>query len=206
MRAHGLWLLSVLTCGGHPMAQAPVRPGIEVLLTDSVALLAGKRLALLTNQGGLDRQGRRDVDLLLAASRARPAALFAPPQLALAFSPEHGFRGGVDRPGLPDAIDSATGTPIYSLYTSPRAPNYSVLDSVDVVLIDLQDIGARYYTYPPTAVLLMRQAALRHKRVIVLDRPNPVGGALVQGNLRQMPASLDSIGSSLDILPLAMRH
>ena len=171
-----------------------------MLLTDSIHLIAGKRIALLTNQTGVDRAGRRDVDLLRSAGPG-PAAPFVLVQI---FSPEHGFRGVEDRPGLPDGSDSATGLPIYSLYTGSRPPNYAPLDRVDLLLIDLQDIGARYYTYPATAVLLMREAARRGKPVVVLDRPDPVGGELVQGNVRAAAAPLDSGG--LDFLPVPMRH
>ena len=122
-----------------------MRPGIEVLLSDSVGLIRGRRLGLLSNHTGLDRSGRRDVDALLAAGH-RVVALF---------SPEHGFRGTEDRMGLPDAVDSATRLPIYSLYGGSGAAELAVLDSLDVVLVDLQDIGARYYTYPATTASLM---------------------------------------------------
>src|SRR3989475_6949490 len=105
MRPHHLSLLGLLA-GVAPLA-AQVRPGIEVLLADSIHLVAGKRVALLTNQTGVDRQGRRDVDLLRSTAAV---------ELRLLFSPEHGFRGAEDRPGLPDGVDSATGLPIYSLY------------------------------------------------------------------------------------------
>jgi len=193
MRTHSLWLLGVMACRTPAPLPAQVRPGIEVLLSDSVRLLTGKRLGLVTNQTGRDRAGRRDVDLLLAA---------APHSVAWLYSPEHGPRGTEDRPGLPDEVDSATGLPIYSLYTS--RPNYAPLDSIDLVLVDLQDIGARYYTYPSTAVLVLREAARRGKPVVVLDRPDPVGGDLVQGNVRVVPVPLDSGG--LDFLPLPMRH
>ena len=194
MRAHSLWLLSVLTCGGQ-LTQAPaVRPGIDVLFADSLHLVAGKRLGLLTNNTGVDRDGRRDVDLLVAYG-LRVRALF---------SPEHGFRGLEDRPGLPDGIDSATGIAIYSLFGGSRAAAGAALDSLDVVLIDLQDIGARYYTYPATATSLMRDAAARGKVVVVLDRPDPVGGVLVQGNTRA--AIGDPVNDFVGFLPVPMRH
>ena len=195
MRAHNLWLLGVIACTG-PAAPAPtqVRPGIEVLLGDSTHLIAGKRLALLTNHTGIDRAGRRDADVLIAAGH----------NLTALFSPEHGFRGQEDRPGLPDATDSATGLPIYSLYGGSRAAARAGLDSVDVLLVDLQDIGARYYTYVATAVSLIRDAGRRGKRVVVLDRPNPIGGDLVQGNVR---STLDDPDSALvGFLPNPMRH
>lgn len=192
MRAHGLWLLSVLTCGGQ--SPPPVRPGIEVLLSDSLRLVQGKRLGLLTNQTGVDAAGRRDVDRLLADGL----------RLVALFSPEHGFRGAEDRPGLPDAVDSATHLPIYSLFGGSRTAAARALDSLDVVLIDLQDIGARFYTYPATATTLMEEAAARGKRVVVLDRPDPVGGEAVQGNVR--PAIGDPVKDFVGFLPVPMRH
>ena len=195
MRAHHLvWLLVSVACA--PPTAAQVRPGIEVVVTDSAHLIAGKRLGLLTNHTGIDRQGRRDADVLIADGF----------QLTALFSPEHGFRGTEDRAGLPDGVDSATGLPIYSLYGGSRVAARAALDSVDVLLIDLQDIGARYYTYPATAASLMRDAARAGKRVIVLDRPDPVGGGGrdVQGNVRAQAANPDSV--LVGFLPIAMRH
>jgi uncharacterized protein YbbC (DUF1343 family) len=173
---------------------AQVRPGIEVLLTDSIHLVRGQRLGLLTNQTGVDRAGRRDADLLIAAGL----------RLSTLFSPEHGFRGAEDHPGLPDAVDSATGLPIYSLYGGSRPAARAALDSIDVLLVDLQDIGARYYTYAGTAASLMRDAAVRGKRVVVLDRPDPIGGELTQGAVRGAPGDPDS--DAVGFLPVPMRH
>ena len=184
-----------LACAAPPPTTAQVRPGIDVLLTDSVHLVRGKRLGLLTNHTGIDRQGRRDVDLLRTAHAAR---------LTVVFSPEHGFRGTEDRSGLPDGTDTATGLPIYSLYGGSRTTARAALDSLDVVLMDLQDIGARYYTYISTAAQLMRDAAGAGKRVIVLDRPNPIGGREVQGNVRARVGDPDS--AFVGFLPVAMRH
>lgn len=164
-------------------------------MTDSARLIAGKRLGLLSNHTGIDRQGRRDADLLLTAHGAR---------LTVLFSPEHGFRGTEDRPGLPDGQDSATGLPIYSLYGGSRSAARSALDSIDVLLIDLQDIGARFYTYIATATSLMRDAAGAGKRIIVLDRPDPIGGLAVQGNVRTRLGSPDSL--PVGFLPVPMRH
>jgi uncharacterized protein YbbC (DUF1343 family) len=195
MRAHHLSLLWLLACAGClGPASAQVRPGIEVLLTDSAHLVAGKRLGLLTNQTGVDRTGRRTVDLLAADAAVR---------LTLLFSPEHGFRGTEDRAGPAHAVDSASGLPIYNLYGPKHVPDARVLDSLDAVLIDLQDIGARYYTYVSTAVILMKRAAQHGTRVIVLDRPNPLGGESVQGNVRDSAASEASF---VGFLPIPMRH
>lgn len=165
------------------------------MLSDSAHLLAGKRLGLLTNHTGIDRQGRRDADRLRTTRDAR---------LTVLFSPEHGFRGTEDRSGLPDSRDSATGLPIYSLYGGSRSAARSALDSIDVLLIDLQDIGARYYTYIATATQLMRDAARGRKRVIVLDRPDPIGGVAVQGNVRATVGDPDS--AFVGFLPVAMRY
>jgi len=200
MRAHRLvWILLGIGCSGGTRVPSPaaaqVRPGIEVLLTDSAHLIAGKRLGLLSNHTGVDRQGRRDVDVLLGVQGAR---------LTVLFSPGHGFLGREDRMGLPDSRDSATGLPIYSLYGGSRSAAARALDSVDVVLIDLQDIGARYYTYIATAVQVMRDATRAGKRVIILDRPDPVGGTLVQGNVRATMGDPDSAFSGF--MPVPMRY
>ncbi len=184
----------MVACGGPPAGAAQVRPGIEVLLTDSIHLVRGRRLGLLTNQTGVDHAGRRDADLLTAAGL----------RLTTLFSPEHGFRGMEDRPGLPDSRDSATGLPIYSLYGGSRPTALAALDSIDVLLVDLQDIGARYYTYAATAASLMRDAAARGKRIVVLDRPDPIGGELVQGDVRGGLGDPDS--SPVGFLPVPMRH
>jgi len=183
---------ALLSACGIP-GRAQVRPGIEVLLADSMHLVRGQRVALLTNHTGVDRAGHRDADLLIAGGV----------QLKALFSPEHGYQGAEDREGLPDAIDSATGLPIYSLYSGKR-PNFSALDSVQVLLIDLQDIGGRYYTYVSSAAEMLGPAAARHVRVVVLDRPNPIGGLLVQGNTRQSTG--DPVRERVGFLPIPMRH
>lgn len=175
-------------------AAAQVRPGIDVVVTDSAHLLAGRRLGLLSNQTGVDRRGNRDVDVLRAHGF----------QVIALFSPEHGFQGREDRPDLPDAVDSATGLPIYSLYGGSAAKTHAALSSIDVLVIDLQDVGARYYTYPASATLLMRDATRVGKAVVVLDRPDPVGGDLVQGNVRPRIADPDT--AFVGFLPVPMRH
>ena len=200
MRAHRLvWILLGIGCSSGTRAPSPasaqVRPGIEVLLADSAHLIAGKRIGLLSNNTGVDHLGRRDVDLLRTAPGAR---------LTVLFSPEHGFLGKEDRSGLPDSRDSATGLPIYSLYGGSRTAARAAVDSVDVLLIDLQDIGARYYTYIATTVQLMRDATRAGKRVIVLDRPDPVGGTAVQGNVRARAGDPDSLFSGF--MPVPMRY
>jgi uncharacterized protein YbbC (DUF1343 family) len=168
-----------------------VRPGITVLLEDSVHLIRNRRIGLVTNQSGVDAQGVSDV------VRLRSADI----DLVALFSPEHGFRGVAD-PGalVASSKDSATGLPIYSLYGRTSAPTPEMLRDIDVMLVDLQDAGARYYTYLATTVEVMRAAANHRIPVLVLDRPNPIGG-LIQGNV------LDTAFSSMiGRLAVPMRH
>jgi uncharacterized protein YbbC (DUF1343 family) len=178
-----------------PQAQtaspARVRPGIDVLLSDSVRLVRGRRVGLVTNQAGVDSRGTSDV------TRLRDAGI----DLVALFSPEHGFRGAAD-PGaqVASSVDSATGLPIYSLYGASSAPTDAMLHGIDVMLVDLQDAGARYYTYLFTTVQVMRSATRMGLPVVVLDRPDPIGGA-VQGNVLD-PAFASTVG----YLAVPMRH
>lgn len=174
----------------HP-AGGPVLPGIDVLLRDSLHLVRGRRVGLVTNQTGVDARGVSDVTRLLGAG-VRLVALF---------SPEHGFRGTA-APGaaIASTVDSATGLPIYSLYGRATAPTDEMLQGVDLLLVDLQDAGARYYTYIGTTIDVMTAAARRHIPVVVLDRPDPIGGT-VQGNVLD-PAFASPVGR----LAVPMRH
>jgi uncharacterized protein YbbC (DUF1343 family) len=179
---------------GEPEARAvqeAVRPGIEVLLGDSAHLVRDRRVGLVTNQSGIDASGVSDVVRLQAAG-VRLVALF---------SPEHGFRGAAD-PGaaVASSVDSATGLPIYSLYGRTSAPTDEMLTGIDVLLVDLQDAGARYYTYITTTVDVMKAAAGKGIPVVVLDRPDPIGGA-VQGNVLE-EAHISTVGR----LRVPMRH
>lgn len=186
------WLgwLGLLGCVG-PSVGHPVRPGIEVLLTDSLHLLDGRRVGLLTNQTGVARDGTGDVELLLAAGV----------QLKALFSPEHGFRGVLDQSTVAHSTDSATGLPIYSLYGPTREPTPAMLSGIDVLVIDLQDIGSRTYTYLSTALLAMRAAGAAGRDVIVADRPNPLGGMMMQG-----PVLDSAFASFVGMVPVPQRH
>ncbi len=169
-----------------------VLPGIDVLLRDSLALIAGKRVGLVTNPSGITAAGASTIDRLAHAPGVRLVALFAP---------EHGIRGDAT-PGaaVADTVDAATGLPIYSLYGASRAPTAAELAGLDELIVDLQDVGARPYTYVSTTILAMRAAAAAGKRVIVLDRPDPIGCA-VQGPL------LDTAYASfIGMLPVPLRH
>jgi uncharacterized protein YbbC (DUF1343 family) len=200
MHVRSAWMvglgLGAAACGGGPgpevvPARRAARPGLEILLGDSAGLIAGKRVGLVTNQTGVDATGTSGVDRLRAAGV----------DLVALFSPEHGFRGNAD-PGeaVASTVDSATGLPIYSLYGRNRVPSDSVVRSLDVLLVDLQDAGARYYTYLATTVDVMRAAQRAERPVVVLDRPNPIGGA-VQGNV------LDTVyRTDVGLLAMPMRH
>jgi uncharacterized protein YbbC (DUF1343 family) len=179
------------TAPAQGSAVARVRPGISILLDDSVYLVRNRRVGLVTNQSGVDAEGVSDV------ARLRAAGI----QLVALFSPEHGFRGAAD-PGaaVASSKDSATGLPIYSLYGRTSAPTDEILRDIDLMLVDLQDAGARYYTYLGTTVEVMRAAARHRIPVVVLDRPDPIGGQ-VQGNVLD-PAFSSTIG----LLAVPMRH
>lgn len=157
-----------------------VMPGIEVLLTDSIQLLRGKRLAVLTNHAAVDRRGRATADLLAFDPRVRDVES----GLALIFAPEHGIRADQDRPNLSDTVDARTGLPVVSLYgRTTVAPPDSLLRSVAAIVFDLPDIGTRTWTYVGALVYTMRAAARVNIPMIVLDRPNPLTGFFVEGPL-----------------------
>jgi uncharacterized protein YbbC (DUF1343 family) len=157
-----------------------VRPGITVLLEDSVHLVAGKRVGLLTNQSGLDAQRRSDIDLLFGAAESVGAD--SAPRLVALFAPEHGIRGTEDRSNIASSVDERTGLPIHSLYNPTTIePPDSTLRGLDALIIDLQDLGTRTWTYPGSMVYAMRAAARNGVKVIVLDRPNPITGTAVEG-------------------------
>ena len=174
-------------------ASGAVRLGVEVLLSDSLRLVEGRRVGLITNHTGRDRAGRSTIDLL-----ADHAAV----DLAALFSPEHGIRGRAEAgERVADGVDEATGLVVHSLYGATTKPSAAMLEGLEVLVFDIQDVGARYYTYLSTMALAMEAAAEAGVRFVVLDRPNPVGGDVVQGNV------LDpSFASFVGMYPVPMRH
>jgi len=152
-------------------ANTQVLTGIDVLARDGFKQLAGMRVGLVTNQTGRDRAGRSTIDVLKAAPNVKLVALF---------SPEHGIRGAADEK-VSDSKDEQTGLPIYSLYGETRRPKPEQLKDLDALVFDIQDIGARFYTYISTLGNVMEEAAKVKVPVIVLDRPNPIGGVEVEG-------------------------
>jgi uncharacterized protein YbbC (DUF1343 family) len=153
-----------------PPPAPATRTGLDVLAAEGFARLRGRSVGLITNQTGVDAQGRRGADLLAAAG-VKLAALYAP---------EHGIDGRADAK-VPHGRDAATGVPIWSLYGSDRRPTAEMLAGVDTLVFDVQDVGVRYYTYLATLTYVLEEAARRQIRVLVLDRPNPLTGRVVEG-------------------------
>ena len=149
----------------------PVQTGLDVLRAQGFAPLLGKRVGLVTNHTGRARDGATAIDLLFAAKDVKLAALF---------SPEHGIRGVLDAT-VPSEVDEKTKLPIHSLYGDTRRPTPAMLEGLDAIVIDIQDIGARFYTYITTMAFVMEEAAKRQLPVYVLDRPNPVNGWQIEG-------------------------
>ena len=163
-----------------------ITPGIEVLLSDRLESLKGKRVALLTNQTGVDRKGVSNVDLL----RAHPAI-----NLVALFSPEHGVRGAAQAgEKVASGIDPKSGLPVHSLYGETKMPTAKMMQGIDIVLVDLQDVGTRFYTYASTLLYMLRAAETSGSEVIVLDRPNPQGGVMIDGPVLE-PAFASFVGS-----------
>jgi uncharacterized protein YbbC (DUF1343 family)/CubicO group peptidase (beta-lactamase class C family) len=168
-----------------------VLPGIDVLAAENFARLKGKRVGLLTNQTGRSNSGESTIDLLARAPGVTLVSLF---------SPEHGIRGVLDDK-VPSSRDEKTGLPIHSLYGDTRRPSAPMLDGLDTLVVDLQDIGARFYTYPASVGYVLEEAAKRKLSVVVLDRPNPVDGFDVEGPAQDAAA----IGFT-GYLPMPIRH
>jgi uncharacterized protein YbbC (DUF1343 family)/CubicO group peptidase (beta-lactamase class C family) len=145
--------------------------GIDVMRANGFAQLKGMRVGLLTNHTGRTRDGAATIDVLADAPGVTLAALF---------SPEHGIRGLLDAT-VPSTKDDRTGLPIHSLYGETRRPTAAMLQGLDAIVIDLQDVGARFYTYMTTMAYVMEEAAPRKIKVFVLDRPNPIGGVQIEG-------------------------
>jgi uncharacterized protein YbbC (DUF1343 family)/CubicO group peptidase (beta-lactamase class C family) len=152
-------------------ADVQVLTGIDVLERDGFKQLAGLRIGLVTNHTGRDRDGKQTIDVLSHAPGVH---------LVVLFSPEHGIRGIADEK-VSDTKDEQTGLPIYSLYGETRRPKPEQLKDLDAIVYDIQDVGARFYTYISTLGYVMEEAAKAHLPVFVLDRPNPIGGVEVEG-------------------------
>ncbi len=172
-------------------SREPVLTGIDVLRAEGFARLKGRRVGLVTNHTGLARDGATTIDLLHQAKDVKLVALF---------SPEHGIRGILDEK-VPSSKDAKTGLVIHSLYGETRRPTPAMLAGVDTLVIDLQDIGTRFYTYMTTMAFVMEEAVKAGIEVVVLDRPNPITGWRIEGPTLD-EASLGFTG----YMPMPTRH
>jgi uncharacterized protein YbbC (DUF1343 family)/CubicO group peptidase (beta-lactamase class C family) len=165
-----------------------VLTGLDVLAKDNFAALHGKRIGLITNHTGLSRDGKRNVDLMLAAG-VKVVTLFAP---------EHGLLGTEDQQNISDSKDPTTGLPIVSLYQGTRRRlTPEMLNGMDVLVYDIQDVGARFWTYSCTLLYSMEEAAKKHLPFFVLDRPNPITGVHIEGPM--LDPDLESFVGCLEI-------
>lgn len=177
--------------GEKPGGSASVLNGIDVLKRDGFRKLRGRRIGLVTNHTGVDRDGHSAIDLLHQADGVQLVALF---------SPEHGIRGEVERL-VSDSKDDKTGLPIYSLYGARKKPVKEQLQGINTLVYDIQDIGCRFYTYETTLGYILETAAEHKLSVVVLDRPNPIGGVVVEG-----PMLDPKLESFVGYHPLPLRH
>ncbi|MFM8602863.1 MAG: exo-beta-N-acetylmuramidase NamZ domain-containing protein [Gemmatimonadota bacterium] len=160
---------------GAPNTAPPVRPGMTVLLEDSLQVIAGRRIALITNHTTVDASGTHLIDVLQKDPRVKRANV----TLVRLFSPEHGIRGDVDRENLPDQLDERSGLMVHSLYTNGTVPPPdSLLRDLDALVFDLQDLGPRTWTGVGVLVSGLRAAARAGIPFVVLDRPNPITGRM----------------------------
>lgn len=162
-----------------PLNAQRIKTGIEVLKSQNFKILEGKRVGLITNPTGIDNNLTSTVDILNNAPNVNLVALYGP---------EHGVRGDIHAGDKVDSsVDAATGLPVHSLYGATRKPTPEMLKDIDVLVYDIQDIGCRSFTYISTMGVAMEAAAENDKEFIVLDRPNPLGGNKVEGNLVEDP-------------------
>ena len=173
-------VIATFLCAFSAYAVKPVvKPGIEVLRDRGFDMLIGKRVGLVTNPSGVDRHLNSTVDILFNAPGVNLVALYGP---------EHGVRGDVyagDK--VADSKDEATGLPVYSLYGATRKPTPEMLEGIDVMVYDIQDVGVRSYTFISTLGLVMEACAAKDIEVVVLDRPNPLGGNKIEGCYVEQP-------------------
>jgi uncharacterized protein YbbC (DUF1343 family)/CubicO group peptidase (beta-lactamase class C family) len=168
--------------------QGEVLTGLDVLAAENFAPLHGKRIGLITNHTGLARDGRRNIDVILKAGL----------EIMALFSPEHGIAGVEDKENVANAKDAATGLPVLSLYQGEkRRIQPAMLNNVDALVYDIQDVGARFYTYSCTMLYAMEEAAKKHVPFYVLDRPNPITGVHIEGPI--LDKELESFVGCMEI-------
>lgn len=180
-------------CEPRKQRWRPMQTGLEVFLSTGLPELAGRRVGLITNYTGIDSRLRSNVDLLHASDQLELVALFGP---------EHGIHGetqaGVE---IGASVDPRTGLPIYSLYGETRRPTPAMLEGLDALIFDIQNVGVRYATYISTMAYAQEAAAEAGLRFVVLDRPNPISGTHIEGNLLE-----SAFASFVGVHPLPIRH
>jgi len=176
----------------HAQKKSAVRTGLDIVVAGGFSEFKGKRVGIITNHTGINREGRHIADLFKQAAGVELVALFGP---------EHGIRGDTEAGGkVATGVDAKTGVTVHSLYGETREPTPEMLKNVEVLIFDVQDVGARFYTYISTMALAMEAAAELRIPFYVLDRPNPIGN-LVEGPVLD-PAHRSFVG----IHPIALRH
>ncbi len=186
-----------------------VKPGITVLLEKRMGLIQHRRVALVTNQAGIDEKGRSDIDLL----RADPRAMNAGVRLVALFAPEHGIRGTEDHSNVANEVDATSGLAVHSLYGAQTiAPPDSLLAGVETLIVDLPDIGTRTWTFTGVMLYSLRAAARNHIPILVLDRPNPITGTRSDGPLLDAAIANPNEpapgkpGKAYALFPVPLRH
>jgi uncharacterized protein YbbC (DUF1343 family) len=190
----GLCAVALMACLGlNPAFGEAVRTGLDVLVAEDFASLAGKSVGVITNHTGVDSRGRHIIDLLHETPKVKLEAIFGP---------EHGYRGeaaaGVQ---MVDGRDEKTGVQVYSLYGKNKKPTAEMVADLDVLIFDIQDVGARFYTYIWTMAYGLEAAAEFDKEFYVLDRPNPITGLHVFG-----PVNDETARSFVGLYPIATHH
>jgi uncharacterized protein YbbC (DUF1343 family) len=188
-----LFSTSYLSTNNILAQEIKVTVGAEILLSDSLSLIKNRRLGIVTNHSAILKNKVHLVDTLFSLNEVKISALFGP---------EHGIRGNApDGHSIANGIDSKTGLPIYSLYGKIKRPTDEMLKDIDILIFDIQDIGARYYTYISTLYNVMISAAEHKIPLIVLDRPNPINGVSIDGPIRKK-----EFKSFVAIAPIPIRH
>ena len=186
-----LLILSAVAAPVVLPAQTHVEYGVDRLASGIPKVLEGKRVGLITNHTGHDRNRTPTIDVLAARKDMKLVALFAP---------EHGIRGSATG-RIAFEKDEKTGLPVHSLYGETQKPTPAMLEGVDALVFDIQDVGVRQYTYISTLGLAMQAAAEKKIPIVVLDRPNPIGGEVIEGNMRE-----DGLESFVGLYPIASRY
>lgn len=184
-------IISFINTYSEVQKETKVKIGIDVLVENNFQLIANKRIAVLANYTARDSKGNETVKILQSSNKF---------DFKYIFTPEHGYFTNVPA-GQSVENDSIYGIPIYSLYGNVRKPAQVLMNDIDVILIDIQDIGVRSYTYISTIYKTMQQAAQFNKEVIILDRPNPIGGLIVDGNVLDL-----KFKSFVGIIPIPYIH